>query len=338
VSSRDRSATWLGDEAPLGSTFVVLVARLLRRGMVSWFVWLPVVTAISAVAAVRATKHVSYDATVVLGATEGNVRTGAEELTSAALRSYVREWAFTGDHLVELMKRYPRDFPDVATDPGDAVESLRKAIDVTVSDVAFLEDRLPDDPPRTARISITYTAGTPAQALTMARELANVVVSSTLRREDVAAATDQAGAATLLRQSEALFQQTADESSAAAGGNSVTEALRAQVRAEAARQNLRAAVATATNARLATRANEAHENLRFDLVDAGRLPPLRTRASFASNVAALLALALFGTCLFAGAFDPRVLDRGDVTGLGLVVLAEAPPLPARRAKRVLSSE
>ena len=68
------------------------------------------------------------------------------------------------------MKRHPREFPDVATDAGEAVESVRKALDVTVSDLALLEDRLPDDPPRTARIGITYTAGTPEQALIMARE------------------------------------------------------------------------------------------------------------------------------------------------------------------------
>lgn len=338
MSSRDSPATWLGEEAPLGTTFVLLVGRLLRRGMASWFLWAPVVIAISAVSAVRAARRVSYDATVVLGAIEGNVRTGAEELTAGALRSYVREWAFSGDHLLELVKRHPHEFPDAATDPTEAVESLRKATDVTVSDLAFLEDRLPDDPPRTARISITYTAGTPEQALTIARDLANMVVTSTLRREDVAAAQDQAGAAAVLGKSEALFQQTAEESSVAAGGNSVTEALRAQARAEAARQNLRAAVAAATNARLATHANEQHESLRFELVDAGRLPPLRTTSAFVSNAAGLLMLALFGTCLFAGAFDPRVLDRGDVTGVGLTVLAEAPPLPAGRAKRVLSGQ
>ena len=172
----------------------------------------------------------------------------------------------------------------------------------------------------------------------MARELANVVVSATLRRENVAAANDQAAAAVLLGKSETLFQQTADESAISAAGNSVTEALRAQARAESARQNLRAAVAAATNARLATRANEEHESLRFDLVDAGRLPPRRTRGAFVRDLAGLLLLALFGTCLFAGAFDPRVLDRGDVTGLGLTVLAEAPPLPAGRTKRVLSGK
>ncbi len=338
MSARDVSATWLDEEAPLGSTFVLVVARLLRRGLASWFLWAPLVMAISAVAGVRAARRVSYEATVVLGATEANVRTGDEELTSAALRSYVREWAFTGDHLIDLMKRYPREFPDLASDPAEAVESIRKAIDVTVSDIAFLEDRLPDNPPRTARIGITYTAGTPEQALIMARELANLVVSSTLRRENVAAAHQQAAAGVLLRKSETLFQETAEESSLSAGGNSITEALRAQARAEAARQNLRAAVAAATNARLATRANEEHESLRFDLVDAGRLPPRRTKADLARNLAGLVLLALFATCLAAGAFDPRVLDRGDVTGLGLTVLSEAPPLPAGRTKRVLSEE
>ena len=236
------------------------------------------------------------------------------------------------------MKRYPREFPDLATDAGEAVESVRKALDVTVSDIALLEDRLPDDPPRTARIGITYTAGTPEQALTMARELANVVVSSTLRREDVTAQNDQAAANALLGRSEKLFDQTADESSTAAAGNSITEALRAQARAESARQNLRAAVAAATNARLATRAQEAHESLRFDVVDAGRLPPRRTRGDLVRDSAGLLLLALFGSCLFAGAFDPRVLDRGDVTGLGLTVLAEAPPLPVGRTKRVSSEQ
>jgi hypothetical protein len=323
------SATWLDEEVPLGPAFRRLVGRLLRRGRASWILWAPLALVISTLVSVRASRHVSYEATVVLRASEGRVRAPGADLSMATLRGYVHDWAFTSDRLLALMARYPRNFPDAATEPADAVEEMRKATDVTVTAVEVIEERMPDDPPLSARIEVTYHAGTPEVAVTVARELAQLVVNASLRREHEALAREEAGAAALLGKAEGSFGAAARQLSADSEdpADSTAQLARAQRRAEAARDGLRAAVAAATSAQLATKANEESESLRFDLVDPGRLPPRRSRAVLVRDLLGVLLVTLLVGCLVAGAFDPRILDRRDLSAVGLTVLGEVPALP-----------
>jgi len=39
-------------------------------------------------------------------------------------------------------------------------------------------------------------------------------------------------------------------------------------------------------------------------------------------------IVLLAACLLVGAFDPRVLNAGDLTDLGIPLLGRLPPLPA----------
>ena len=196
-----RASSWLEEEAPLGRSLRTLGGRLLRRGRASWFLWAPLALVAGAVMARSSAHHVVYSAEVVLWATAGRPETTDDsDAGMGRLRGYIREWAFTGDHLLELMGRYKREFPGASARPSEAIESMRKATEVKVASSDFIEDRAADDPPPSARITVTYTASTPESALTMARELASLVVSSALHRENEMAEHAEAATATALKQ------------------------------------------------------------------------------------------------------------------------------------------
>ena len=322
-----RASTWLEQEAPLGRSLRTLGGRLLRRGRASWFLWAPLALVVGAVMARSSARHVVYSAQVVLWATAGRPETTADsDAGMGKLRGYIREWAFTGDHLLEVMGRYEHEFPGVSARPAEAIESMRRATEVKVASSDFIEDRAADDPPPSARITVGYTAATPELALALARELARLVVSSALSRQGEIATHAAAGTAAALKKSETSFEETFQ------GGSDGTldraqlgSALRA---AEAARAGLRAAVIAATDATLASRTDADNGTIRFNVVDWGQAPPLRSKALFAEELIALFSIGLLASCLLAGAFDPRILDRSDLTDAGLTVLGQVPRLPS----------
>ena len=57
------------------------------------------------------------------------------------------------------------------------------------------------------------------------------------------------------------------------------------------------------------------------------MPTLATKEALVSDGLVTLALTLLAACLLAGAFDPRVIDAGDVTGLGVPLLGRLPLRP-----------
>ena len=317
-SASQVARTWLEEEVPLGRSFRTQGGRLLRRGRASWFLWVPLALVIGAGMARSSARHTAYFAEVVLRATAGRPETAADsDAGLGRLRSYVRDWVFTGDHLLEVMARHRREFPGAATRPSEAIESMRGATEVTIVSSDFIEDRASDDPRPSARITVTYAAATPELALTMARELATLVVSSALHRENEIAEHAEAAAATALKQSE-----TSLEAALQTGANAP---------ADLALGSLRAAVAASTAARLANPAGEENGMLRFNVVDWGQPPPLRSKALFAEEMIVMFSVALFVSWLLAGAFDPRILDRTDLTDTGLTVLGQVPRLPGSRA-------
>lgn len=312
-SRRSAPRTWVEEELPLGLAFRAQASRLLRRGRASWFVWVPLALLLGTLLALRAARHIVYTATVVVWATSSRPADDASaEVGLGKLRSYVRDWALTGEHLLEVMGRYPRQFPDAVKRPSEAIASMREAIELSIETSNVVEDRAADDPLPAARITVSFAAATPDRALTMARELARLVVSSALQRQGALAARAAAASAAALKQSETSFDTTLADAPGSA---------------DAALASLRAAVAAATNATLADRAGEENGTWRFDVVDWGQPPPLRSRRMFIEELVVLFAIGLLVSWLLAGAFDPRVIDRADLTEAGLTVLGEVPRLP-----------
>jgi len=316
------AANWIDEEPPLRPALGRLLARLVRRGAVTWWLWIPVAVLIALGAAALKNRHRVFEATVVLRVIEGTVRVAGAELGPGALRAQVEDLAFTNPNLLAVLRRHVVDFPDVTTDPVDAVADLRRSADVVITDNDFVEERAADDPPRSAGIALSFRSPNPELALAMARDLAELVVRSALNQQKQALEREGAAAAAALQQAEAQTARTADDPDLAAQ----------DPRAEAARQRLMATVAKATNARLGQRAVEAQQTLHIDLVDAGRVPRRPTNLERLQDFAIVLALAALAGCLVAGAFDPRVLSRDDLIIMELAPLGEVPALPAARSR------
>jgi hypothetical protein len=316
---------WIDEEPPLRPALGRLLVRLFRRGAVTWWLWIPVAALVALGAAAFKHRHRVFDATVVLRVTEGTVRVPGAELGAGALRAQVEDLAFTNPNLASVLKRHVVDFPDVTTDPVDAVTDLRRSVDVVITDNDFVEERAADDPPRSAGIALSFRSPNPELALAVVRDLAELVVRSALNQQRQALERAGAAAATAVRQAEAQSARAADDAE--------LPALAAQdPRAEAARQRLIATVAKATDARLGQRAGEAQQTLHIDLVDAGRVPRRPTRLEQLEGFALVLALAALACWLVAGAFDPRVLGRDDLIIMDLAPLGEVPALPAARSR------
>ncbi|HXJ23004.1 MAG TPA: hypothetical protein VMT03_22485 [Polyangia bacterium] len=319
---RDDPKTWFDEEAPVGRSLRGLVARLVRRGRASWFVWAPLALLVSLIMTVRTARSALYEATVVLRVTESTVAMPGAELAAGTLRGYVKDRALTVEHLQEVLERYPRSFPRVRTDPATAVDDMREATDVLISQNDFVEDRGPGDGPRSARIAVDFRHRDPEVALTVARDLAELIVRSASGLDAAQLERERVAAVAALKSVEAQIDSVNTAESSEPGADEM-----ARKRALIAQDRLRAAVVAATDTSLTDRASEEKEVLRFDVIDSGRVPPLKSRSYWAGRMLGVLAAGLLIACLIAGAFDPRILDRTDLSEAGLKVLCEAPPLP-----------
>jgi hypothetical protein len=311
--------SWLDQERPIRPALRALLARLGRRGRASWFVWVPLAVAATALVTVRAARRRIFEATVVLRVTEGEMHVAGSELNSSLLYDYVRERAFTNENLAEVVARYPGEF---SGEPAVEATEMRSATDLAITDNDFVEDRAAEDPPRSARIAVTFHDLDPETALAVARDLAELIVRSTLNLQKQAAEREAAGSALALRQAEGALAAREDEQEKADSGSSHFDPI-----LEQARGRLDAMVAMAADARLAKSADRHRQTLAFDLVDAGRLPQPPSSTAVAAGVAGRLVVGFLAGLLLAGAFDPRVLDRDDVVELGLVPLGRTPRLP-----------
>jgi hypothetical protein len=159
--------------------------------------------------------------------------------------------------------------------------------------------------------------------VTIARELADLVIASALGS-----------------QRQALERQRAAFVTAAAGAEAdlvtVTRAdpLGLDKHTGAVRERVKQARSLVASSTLALKALDEKRAVRFEMVDAGRVPP-RVDKTAAAAWALLSSFfgALMAGSLLAGAFDPRALDAEDLGGLGLVVLGCVPALPLGRAAR-----
>src|SRR5262249_47218026 len=109
--------------------------------------------------------------------------------------------------LVEVMKRFPDQFRGLERDPASELEDFRAAMSLTIVESDFTEERAPDDPPRSARVQISFRWPSAEFAYTIAHELANVVIGSTLKRQQVDLEREQAAAMTRAARAEADFAE-----------------------------------------------------------------------------------------------------------------------------------
>jgi hypothetical protein len=80
-------------------------------------------------------------------------------------------------------------------------------------------------------------------------------------------------------------------------------------------------------ARLSLRGSQEQVALRFEVVDSGIYPHVRSPLSKGLQALAIILGALLGAWPIAGAFDPRVIDLADVSKSHLIPLGSFPNLP-----------
>lgn len=279
-----------------------------HRATASWPVWVTAAALVTGVLTVQlARTPPKYTATVVLRVTQGAMRT-TDELSEGALHNRVTQLTFTRPRLTELVKGHPTDFPGAEKDPDGAYDEIREQMSVEILETDLIQEDPDSDPPRSARISLSFTSSKPEVAWNVAHELADLLIDSALARQRAALMREQAGAA------------SAVESAQLSSGDSTLPG-------DAVLDRLKAAEAKAANARLDLRAAQEQQSIRFEMVDPGRIPARVTRASLIGQSIATLVIALVAAALLAGAFDPRVIDGGDIGPLGLALLGRLPGLP-----------
>jgi hypothetical protein len=315
AAARD-ARDWVEEEAPVGGRLRAATARLLRRAGASWPWWVAAALLAAGAATYALVRTEVYEVSVVLRVDEGTMETQGR-LSPGALETYVKELSFTNTRLLELMRKHPGRFPGLAVDPGWTLDGFRERVNVTMSENDFVEERGPGDPPRSARLTIAFRSIDPEFAWTMARELSDVVIGSTLAGQKATLERERAAAQSAVRK--------AEEDAAAIR---LIDPMGEGSRAAAARRRLVAAQQSVAAAELALRAASEHQTLRFEVVDPGRPPPRRDPVVYAGTMFALmLAVALAAASLLAGAFDPRVLDAEDLAAIGVTTLGDLPALP-----------
>jgi hypothetical protein len=257
-----------------------------------------------------------YGASVVLRVTEGRVAIPGAALGPGRLRTYVNDMALSNTHLIALMKEYWGK----QQDPAGALEDFRKDVEVVIGENDFNEERAADDPPRSARLELTFHSTDPEITYSVVQDLSELVISSAFGHQREALEREHAASVAVAAQAEAALAEI-KRSDVVGGVDPFREAIERRV-IEAKGQ-----VSAATTA---LRALEQKQALRFEVVDPGRVPP---RAKSAGRVIATLVFSLLGAllsgALLAGAFDPRVVDPDDLREVGSGVLGRVPALPER---------
>ena len=330
--------TWIDDEPGAARSLVELerlrqrarrrplltigLTLLLTAGLVGW----------------RARGVRFYTARAILRVSEGDLDPMTAPRPKSTLRGYVTDAAFTNQRLLDIIKQR-KLYPVLAhDDPNAAVAAMRKDIKVDVYRNYFLIERRPDDPPRSARIAISYRGRDPLVAQAVLTDLADTVA----RNEQMAR---QASAEKLL----AVLTQAVDDAQEA-----LVTARRHIVEGDLARAQLKGADAMAMQVRVAdlkrsipglefdlqksldakqkfalrTRFEQEQRGLRFDVVDEGfeETQTVFARPAVQLTVTGIvgLLLALPLCAILVGAIDSRIYDGDDVRRLGLRSLGIVP--------------
>jgi hypothetical protein len=327
------AATWYDEEPPLRPAALRALARLGRRGRISWIASLIAAILIGGLATVQTIRASRlYTVTVALRVSEGQVDTNTHgnRLNGATLRAHVKDLALTNRRLVELLRKHPESFGRVEDDGGESVTEMRDAITVDILEDDFIGDRAAEGRPRTARIEITYKNADPKLAWTVAQELGELVIGTTLGGARAAIERARAAAAAAVSQAEAHAEPAAPLEEALPNAPTVGAAATAAAVAKTD-QRLAAAGGQEMEADLSLHALEQNQGLRFEVVDPGRVPVPLPRVSF-PGLLAILVVSSLGGCLSVGALDPRILDFEDLAAMGVPALGMLPALPGGRGK------
>lgn len=328
---------WTASEPGL-SAAIRAVLRLLGKAAHRPILVVFVALALSATTVAATRRPRVHTAVVTLKLAESSVERG-RQTTPRNLKTHLLQAALSSQRLAAIVGAHHL-YPEVATaDPASAVALLRSRFTLEVSQNGLSAERSEDDPARSARIEIAFSALDAAVATAVATSLADALMEAEgERRADDAAAAAAAVANGLDALRERYFTVVEARRSSARGDGSgrPSSRTRALLREEAGlKLRLTDMETQRTSLELLTRAEL--QGLGTQLTRVGEHVSSRggtTSAALFALGAVLFVLALPIVALLVGAFDSRVRDREDLERAGARVLVDLPRRPggSRRAR------
>jgi hypothetical protein len=324
---------WLEQEESLVALGHRQVRRLLARSRCR-----PVATACLAaviglvIFAAQARRPKLYEAEVGLLITEGAFAPDGRPRPRGELRAFVNDVAFSNARLDDLVRKHDL-LPWLGTTNREAaLTSMRKLIKVNTWHDYFEGYRQHADPPRTARVTIEFTATEPALALAVARDLGELLAETQTARESEKATARVEELRVLMGSAaaEAARRRAEQERAERAGGErpdpaSLWRVQKTMQGLETAENTSRAVTAELISAQLYAQ-TVGRVGSRVQVVDPG-IPPWRTatraeRLMRQVTLAALVSVPL--VIMLIGAFDPTVRDEQDLVRIGMRLLGRVP--------------
>lgn len=308
-----------------------LYRRARRRKLMTVFV---AFAAAAAVCAMRWRKEQAFAASVTFRVSEGDQVSAVAPPPTKELREFVSSIALSGTKVVDVMRKHRIYLKKLDVDPVTAVQLFREDLEIEVSRNYFIEEWQTN---KSARLTITYTAGSAEQASAVVNDLAQLVVDDEARRRQntvkaAAMAADEGVAAVRhdLEQREAhlasleLALGTANRAQAAVLKLEIDNV---KTQLGPVRDRFKQAQLLRDDLELAIIAEANAAGVRFDRVDES--------IEAITREATLKGLLLLGFVVFflalpfavmaVGAFDTRVYDLDDVGRLGIEPLGHVPP-------------
>lgn len=330
---------WFQSEEPTRHVITFELRRIALRFRVRpWPALLIALVFTGALGMKLARKPKIYEAGVVLVLNEGTQFANKGGVPFEQLREYVSSSLMPDAKLLKLIE--DRNLFRLRSKLGDkwAIDSLRDQIDVQIWKNSFVfydveEYRLR----KSARIGITVTDGDPDRAMSLARDVAAIVIESHEEQRRLLAGQLALKISMLhdelikrLREIEleVSVKQTALATATRDGDSGLAGTLYTELAALAQDQKgaeVKLSQIVKSPDAVADQLTEAGLGMRLDQVDEQR--PDRPEQSWLPLVLTLVIVGagtLFGAALFFGAFDSRVHDLDDLVRLGLPVLGHVP--------------
>jgi hypothetical protein len=309
--------SWLDDE-PRVWTALGQLADLWRAGLRQrWLTLTGAILLAAGVAFASVSSKGTYAPRFVLRVVETDRDTTTGLRMKRELAEYVRQAIFTSGALLDVIRRHHLYGKLMRVNSRAALDSFREDIAVEVYQNYFIEDRAPEDFPRSARLAVSYRSKDQALALAVTRDLGALIIeheraawreqardaaiSAELARDAAKQALEQRTEQALLKQSQIEQAKQPDprlqvELIGLLGSIGALER-----RAQAAERD--------SNAFSLTAASERHGvGFNFEVVDDGSVPSDREHRRM--SIALGLASFTFGLPLLTAAIGAFYLNPG----------------------------
>jgi hypothetical protein len=333
--------TWLDDEQPLLTVAYQQVRRMFVRARRHLFVTLGLTLVLAAIIfAAQARRPKMYEAQVGLLITEGAFASDGRPRPRGELRAFINDVIFVTGRLESLINKHDLVKRLGGTSQADTVDRLRKLIEVDTWNDDFVGYRQRDDRPRSARVTIAFSAPDPALALPVARALGELVAGTQTARESEAAAARVAGLRVIAESAAAraasqieLLEREREEALRQPDGHLDFRVQQLANAAKATKEDSRSAAANLFDAEI--QARDLHRSARLvQVVDPG-VPIWKTELRshrLARQATLSLLVAAFLAVILVGAFDSGVLDEQDLRLAGLSPLGRVPVSGGRSSR------